>query len=547
MTDLSLRYLLLGEDKSATSTISKVGGAFHKLGGQIGGEFGEIIDKVGNGIDNIGEHAHSMSAKITGIGAVIGGVGVALQLAGSKEKQGSEQLNAAINATGKSAEDYKDSIEGAIKSNEKFGFGAADTQQALAKLTAATNDPDKALKAMGVTANLAASQHISLADASKVVARVMSGTGGRVLAQYGITMDKTKSKTAGGQAALVQLSQKLNGQASASVDSFGGKIRVVQTRIGDWTAQIGQKLGPALTVAGPAIMAVGTILEIYTARQAAAAAATEAETVAEGQSVIGRAASAIATAAVATATGIWTAAQWALNVALNANPIALIIIGIVALIAVIILAYKHSAVFRAIVTGAFHDVTGAATATFGWIKSHWPLILAILTGPVGLAVLWITKHWAGVTSFFKGVPKALGTALSTVAGVLTSPFRQAFNAIASLWNNTVGRLSFSLPSWIPGIGGDGFSMPKIPMLAAGGIIRRKGLYIGAESGPEAVVPLSAGRDRGGFGGGDTYYITIQTLDAATAGVVVEKALQTRAQQTGRGIDITVQRALAVAR
>lgn len=542
MTDLSLRYLLFGEDKTASSTIGKVGGAFHKLGSQIGGEFGEIIDKVGDGIDNIGEHAHSMSAKITGVGAVIGGVGVALQLAGSKEKQGSEQLNAAINATGKSADDYKESIEGAIKSNETFGFGASDTQQALAKLTAATNDPDKALKAMGVTANLAASQHISLADASKVVARVMSGTGGRVLAQYGIQMDTTKSKTAAGQAALVQLSQKLDGQASASVDSFGGKIRVAQTRIGDWTAQIGQKLGPALTVAGPAIMGVGTILEIYTARQAAAAVATEAETVAEGQSVIGRAASAVATGAAAVATGIWTAAQWALNTALSANPIALIIIGIVALIAILVVAYKESSTFRAIVTGAFHDVTGAATATFGWIKAHWPLLLAILTGPVGLAVLAIVKNWGKITTFFKGVPKALGSAMSTVASALTSPFKTAFNAIASIWNDTVGALSFHLPSWIPGIGGDGFSMPKIPMLARGGILTKPTLVMAGEAGDEAIVPLSAGRDRGGFGG-QPIHIQINfngPVDKAAVGKqVVESIVEFQRQQGGRPLPISV--------
>jgi hypothetical protein len=36
-----------------------------------------------------------------------------------------------------------------------------------------------------------------------------------------------------------------------------------------------------------------------------------------------------------------------------------------------------------------------------------------------------------------------------------------FKGIAAAWNNTVGRLSFTLPSWIPGLGGKSFSMPKI--------------------------------------------------------------------------------------
>ncbi len=28
-----------------------------------------------------------------------------------------------------------------------------------------------------------------------------------------------------------------------------------------------------------------------------------------------------------------------------------------------------------------------------WVKSHWPLLLAILTGPIGLATLFIVDHW----------------------------------------------------------------------------------------------------------------------------------------------------------
>ena len=59
-------------------------------------------------------------------------------------------------------------------------------------------------------------------------------------------------------------------------------------------------------------------------------------------------ASAVAQRAVALASKTWAAAQWALNVALTANPIGIVIMAIAALVAGIVLAYKRSETFRAI-------------------------------------------------------------------------------------------------------------------------------------------------------------------------------------------------------
>ena len=76
--------------------------------------------------------------------------------------------------------------------------------------------------------------------------------------------------------------------------------------------------------------------------------------------------------------------------------------------------------------------------------------------------------------------------------------KAVFNGIARIWNNTVGKLSFKIPDWVPGIGGNGFSMPDIPMLADGGIVTAPTLALIGEAGPEAVIPLS---QMGSMGGG----------------------------------------------
>lgn len=62
-------------------------------------------------------------------------------------------------------------------------------------------------------------------------------------------------------------------------------------------------------------------------------------------------AQAVVLGAASIATNVMTAAQWALNIAMDANPVGLIIIGIAALAAGIYYAYEKSETFRAILSG----------------------------------------------------------------------------------------------------------------------------------------------------------------------------------------------------
>ena len=101
-----------------------------------------------------------------------------------------------------------------------------------------------------------------------------------------------------------------------------------------------------------------------------------------------------------------------------------------------------------------------------------------------------------------------------------------FNGIAMIWNNTVGKLSFTLPSWVPGLGGKGFSMPDIPMLANGGIVTSPTLAMIGERGPEAVIPLTGPNAGGGMGSN----ITIN-VNGGDPNAVVD-ALRTYMRQNG---------------
>jgi hypothetical protein len=104
----------------------------------------------------------------------------------------------------------------------------------------------------------------------------------------------------------------------------------------------------------------------------------------------------------------------AINVAMSINPITAIAIGIGLVAAAAVVAYKKFETFRTIVDNVFG------------------------------AIRW----WASnvVIPIFQG---------------LLSAAQIAFKGIAAIWNNTVGRLSFTIPDWVPGLGGKSFSMPKI--------------------------------------------------------------------------------------
>ena len=150
------------------------------------------------------------------------------------------------------------------------------------------------------------------------------------------------------------------------------------------------------------------------------------------------------------------AAIVAVNVAMALNPFSMIAIAVVGLGALLVTAYKKFEPFKTVVD-----------AVFGGIK------------------FWINN----VT-----IP-----AIQTMLTV----FKTVFNGIASAWNNTVGKISFEIPKWVPGLGGKGFDMPNIPMLANGGIVTGPTLAMIGERGPEAVIPLTGPNAGAGMGGNVT--------------------------------------------
>lgn len=276
-------------------------------------------------------------------------------------------------------------------------------------------------------------------------------------------------------------------------------------------------------------------------------------------------------------TGLWTAAQELLNLSFLTNPVFLIITGIALLVVGVIAAYKHFKGFRDVVDAvgrasviAFKALWGWAKTAFNWIKDNWKKISVILIGPVATGIIWIVSNWGKVRrmfvdffvwsggkwlsfksavlsvwksissvvlnvfsglrrgwSFFtSGVSTMFNTAVNNVVKSINrikSTFWSVVDAVRNLWNSSIGGFSFSAPSWVPGIGGQGI---RIPFLAEGGIATRPTLAMIGEGGePEMVLPLSKAR-QAGFGGSSGMSVNIYVTQPLGSPEAIAKAVST---------------------
>lgn len=251
----------------------------------------------------------------------------------------------------------------------------------------------------------------------------------------------------------------------------------------------------------------------------------------------------VAAAAQAVATKAAAVAQGVFNAVMALNPIFLVVLAIVAFVAVLVLAYQKVGWFRDFVDAAFQLIGSVISGVISWVSANWPLLLAILTGPIGLAVLFITRNWdtikAGfgavvgwigdkigavvgffvawhnrvtgvvgviwglltggasaavgwvrdkldnLVTFWTGLPGRLWNAARGMFDGLVSGFKHALNTIIRGWNN----LQFRVPGFKIGpVGFDGFTlgMPDIPFLAKGGNITAGGLAMVGDDGPEVL-------------------------------------------------------------
>lgn len=408
-------------------------------------------------------------------------------------------------STGESDKAVK-AVEGWISaSSAATGVADDELRPALASLARATGSLQWSQDLLALSLDVSAATGKDLATVSDAIGKAANGStkGLKSLDASLIPLIKDGAST---DELFQILGSTFEGAAGEKANTAAGKFARLKLSLNETKESIGAALLPAIESVIP-----------YLERMASWASEHQT-TFLVIAGVIGGLAAAIVTANVAIkaweiATKLATAAQWLWNAALNANPISLVVIGLAALAAGVALAYTKFEAVRTVV-----DAVGRGLL---WVYDN-------ALKPVGK---FLGERLVDYLGLLKREFQLFAGIVQGVADTITAAFRVAFNFIADAWNNTVGKLSFKAPSWIPGIGGKGWDVPNIPKLAAGGIVTKPTLALIGEAGPEAVVPLS----RNG-GVGQSVSITIQgAIDPVSTAYQIRQILNNDATRLGRTV------------
>lgn len=217
------------------------------------------------------------------------------------------------------------------------------------------------------------------------------------------------------------------------------------------------------------------------------------------------------------ATGAQTAAQWALNAAMSANPIALVIIGITALVAGIVWLWNNCEGFRNFFINMWTNIQAGIQAFDLWITTamatDWTTTFGALGSILNSFFFIIGGYWdaiklvfQGITDFISGVFagnwglawQGIVEIFSGIVGGIETYMTAPLNAIIGMINAVIGginSISLDIPDWVPEFGGQhfGINIPTIPQFKYGGFTNVPSIF--GEAGPEAAIPLKRNNPR----------------------------------------------------
>ena len=387
---------------------------------------------------------------VAAVGALAAGLGMAAKAAAEDEAAQAALAVQLENSTGAGQEQVK-AVEDAISAMSRQAAVADDVlRPAFAALVRGTKDIDEAQRQMSLVLDISRATQI---DATTVADALAKAYEGNYKALRGLTPEMANLIKEGADLDTIisVLGGTFGGANAAFVDTAEGGMAKMQIAFAEMQESIGAAVLPLLERIVPVITRMAQAVE------------ENADVVIILAGVIGT----LSTAIIAYNVAIKTAAflQTAFNITLAANPIGLVVAAIVLLGAALVAAYAKFEGFRKVV-----DIV------FGALK----------TG-IKVAVDYVASY----------------------LNSMVSVFRTVFNTIASLWNSTLGGLSFEIPDWVPGIGGKGFTIPEMPTIGGGGSSasiatvggdKNLGVPIPSSTGSALVVAAPSTPSGGGGGG-----------------------------------------------
>jgi phage-related protein len=247
---------------------------------------------------------------------------------------------------------------------------------------------------------------------------------------------------------LKELRTEFGGSAEAAGKTLSGQMNIAKESFKNLTAELVTALLPAFNklvgwltkatgwmsehktatkviigvVAGLAatLLAVGAAMKVYAAGQAIAAAATWL--------FVGSAEKASAISKV------WAAAQWVLNASFMGFPLILIVAGLIALGAALVLAWKRSETFRNVVTGALDAITGA----FETLRKIAAKVIDFLVDGFKITPLgFLLTHIGDFVRIAQELPGQIASVIGSIPGKIAAGITSVYNKASELGTKIV--------------------------------------------------------------------------------------------------------------
>jgi phage-related protein len=263
--------------------------------------------------------------------------------------------------------------------------------------------------------------------------------------------------------------------ASRKLDSLGSAAEGVDDKMGRTTGSLGalssgfELVGAEKYAAGLQSAALAT--DFLSGAGQALMLITEGEALANIQATATTYAKVAAEKAAAAAAKATAAAQWLLNAAMAANPIGLVVIAVIALVAGFVLLYNKSDRFRALMNTIWAGIQSAVSATGGVLKTVLGAAILVIT-------TYIKAWWTAASTAFSAAQTAIGLVkdafdkvkdvVGTVAdklddievpdGVVDAidAIKDAIDDVIDAVESLIGWLGKikipKPPSWLPGVG-----------------------------------------------------------------------------------------------
>lgn len=458
---------------------------------------------------------------------VLGAAAVSATKAAMEDQAVHEHLVTSLKNTTSATQAQIDAVSAYIDKTE-LATGVTDDQlsPAFESLARATGNTTDAQKLMGIALDVSAASGKDLETVANAMAKAHEGQTAQ-LAKLVPGLSEAARSSKDFDVILGELADTTGGAMANAADTASGRM----ARFKASTDQLQETLGYALL---PILQAILPLLQ-----KVALFAQDNAKVIEILAGIIATLSAGILVAnaalkayeaiqiAVKVATAAWTAAQWLLNAALNANPIGLVTVAIAALAAGLIYAYKHSETFRDIVQAAFRGVLAAvdalkagfsalmdgARAAFDWVTSHWQVaVVGVLFGPIGVAVLELVKH-------FGAVKDAAADAFNFLLSIVSSVERAISGVIGAVESliSALGRIH------VPDI-----HLPHIPGVTSAGLV-----YAGSAGGVAAFGSgAPAGVYRSSSGAGVTVNV-YGAIDPEGTARTVRRVLDQHDRRMGR--------------